>query len=129
MAGDKAARRSMTEQEMVAVYEAFVGAFRARDKDRLLAVLTPDIRVWHAADRRTKNLDEYLELIFGLPRTAPRFVDIRREYFRNGFVQQNTVETAAEDGQVRAAEMCLVFRMRDGRISHIDEYSTHPESS
>lgn len=119
----------MTEQEMADVYEAFVSAFRARDKDGLLAVLTPDIRVWHAADRRAKNLDEYLDLIFGLPRTVPQFTDIQREYFRNGFVQQNTVKTAAHDGQVSAAEMCLVFRMRDGRISCIDEYSTYQEPS
>jgi ketosteroid isomerase-like protein len=117
--------RAMTEQEMADLYDAFIAAFRSRDRAALAAVLTENVQVWHGADGKRKDFEEYLALILALPPSrAPRFVDIRRDYFRNGFVQQNGLELADADGAVSTREMCLVFRMRDGRIRSIDEYSS-----
>ena len=57
MTGDPAvSRRVMTRDEIDATFDAFVRAFRTRDREALFAIWTPDLQVWHSADRRvTRN--------------------------------------------------------------------------
>lgn len=113
----------MTEAEISEVFVAFRRAFRDRDTVGLVATWTPDVRVWHSADPREKDRDEYLAFIAELPRRNVEFVDVRREYFRNGFVQQQIVEFDLPDGGQYRSQLCLVVKMQNGRISRIDEYS------
>ncbi len=116
----------MSESELAEVFACFRRYFAARDFDGLLSVWTPDLEVWHSVDCRVKDRDEYLEFIAKLPVRTPRFVDVRRDYFANGFVQQQTVEITQADGRVDKTVMCLVVKMEDGRISRIDEYVAFP---
>lgn len=113
----------MTEPEISAVFAAFRRAFAERDTAGLLATWTSDVRVWHSADPRAKDRDEYLTFIAELPRRSVEFLDVRRDYFHNGFVQQQIVVLDLPDGTQHRSQMCLVVKMRDGRISRIDEYS------
>ena len=112
----------MSEAELDQLFVAFRQAFSARDRDGLVALWSPDIRVWHSADDRSKNRDEYLEFIAALPKRDVEFVDIRREYFVNGFVQQHRAQMRFPDGNVASSSICLIFRAVNGVISRIDEY-------
>lgn len=124
MTGESVVGRRMSSEEIDETFLAFVQAFRSRDREALFAICTPEVQVWHSADRRVKDREEYFAFVCSLKPRNSRFLDVRREYFENGFVQQNLVETTAANGTIEIGEMCLVFKMEHGRISRIDEYST-----
>ncbi|WP_236792292.1 nuclear transport factor 2 family protein [Amycolatopsis sp. GM8] len=115
---------AMSEGEIDELFQAFVHAFGQRDLAVLASLWTPDIRAWHSVDCHAKDRDEYLAFIANLPKRETRFVDPRRTYFHNGFVQQHIVEIIPPDGPVDRNYICLVMRMENGLISRIDEYIT-----
>jgi ketosteroid isomerase-like protein len=104
-----------------------VSAFENYDSSLMRECYAPDMRMWHNAFQVEMSGAEHIKL---MERTYfhrylnPKYIDIRIEPFEGGFVQQHVLTAHFADGTRVAMPICVVGRVRDGRITRIDEYLT-----
>ncbi|MBH0779779.1 nuclear transport factor 2 family protein [Nocardia bovistercoris] len=107
-----------------AVIDRCFAGLEAGDVDAALACLAPDATVWHGFDRVAHDLGGvragWEKLVAGTSHRA--VVDVRRAPTPTGFVQQHLLTMRTHTGIRLAWPVCIVVRIRAGRISRIDEY-------
>jgi limonene-1,2-epoxide hydrolase len=87
-------------------------------------VYAPDVRIWHNTDNKVQSLDENLQIVkafVGLYKGV-RFDERRRQIFPDGFVQQHFVTAIRADGTETGFSGCIICKVQNGRITHLDEY-------
>lgn len=113
----------------VEVVERMFRALEAGDLPGLEAVYADDITVWTNLNPVDADRTASLKLVAWLARTVQglhyevtaRF-PVTLPDGSDGVVQQHVLTGTAPDGTALRAPACLVVAVRDGRISHIDEY-------
>jgi hypothetical protein len=85
---------------------------------------TPDARVWHSFDGVALSLDQACAGWQLFVTTFPErsVVDVRRAAIPGGFVQQHLLIVRRTDGARRGWPICIVFKIREGRIASLEEY-------
>jgi ketosteroid isomerase-like protein len=114
----------MTEPEILALAERFMGAIESGDADTVRACYAPDARIWHNNDNVEQSVDENLRVLRWFMRKLPtrHYRILRREALSDGFLQQHILEASLPDGTAWAMPACVVIRMKDGLIVRLDEY-------
>jgi len=102
----------------------FFDAIEAGDIETVATSYTDDVEVWHNFDGLTQTKTENLATLRGLIRRVSerRYENRRLDVFPGGFVQLHVLSGVRGDGRRVSLPAALVARLRDGRISRIDEY-------
>jgi len=114
----------MTDGEIRELCETFFDAYQDRRLDILDRVLADDCIIWHNVFGRdtTKadNLAGFADSYRGQRRRTydDRIVDT----FHDGFVIRYQLRGVQSSGHTGSLWICIVGRVRDGRITRIDEY-------
>jgi uncharacterized protein len=95
-----------------------------RDWPRLAGLYCEDAVFWHNSDQREQPHTENTAMLVAL---SPHFrtfsyLNVRRRFFRGGFVQQHNLRVETQDAEVFIMRCCMVVQVRDGRIARVDEY-------
>ncbi len=114
----------MTEQDILALAERFMGAIQSGDISTVRACYAPDARIWHNNDNIEQSVEQNLKVLGWFARKLPdrNYRVLRREALKDGFLQQHVLEASLPDGTKWALAACVVVRMADGRITRLDEY-------
>ena len=115
----------MTDAEMRAFAKRFFDCIETGDVDGLVACYAPGAEIWHNTDGLIQGPADNRATLQGLVRYfAERTYDDRRlDVFPGGFVQQHLLRaTRVRDGAKVALAACIVCRVKDGRITRLDEY-------
>jgi ketosteroid isomerase-like protein len=114
----------MTPQDYVDFARRFIGAIQAGDIAAVRACYAPDARIWHNNDGREQTVEQNIRVLDWLVRTLPdrNYRVVRLEALADGFLQQHVLEATLPDGARWAMDACVVVRMKDGRITRLDEY-------
>jgi ketosteroid isomerase-like protein len=104
-----------------------VAAIENYDSAGLRECYAPDMRMWHNAFQSEMSGEEHIKL---MERTYfhkylnPKYINSRIDVFEGGFVQQHVLTARFADGSEVRMPICVVGRVKDGRITRIDEYLT-----
>lgn len=94
------------------------------DVDGVADCYAPELVVWHNFDgldqRREDNLKTLASMIERI--SERRYEDRRVDVFDGGFVQQHVLTGVRKDGVRVSMPGVLVGRVRDGKITRLDEY-------
>jgi ketosteroid isomerase-like protein len=110
-----------------AVALKLVAAIENYDSAAMRECYATDMRMWHNAFQLEMSGEEHVRL---MERTyfhkylEPKYINVRIEVFEGGFVQQHVLTAHFADGTQVRMPICVVGRVRDGRITRIDEYLT-----
>lgn len=111
--------------DVIAIAEALGAAIKARSADQFRQIYADDIVVWHASTGTSATKSENIALLSGVFAITSRleYRNIRRHLIEGGLVQQHQLVGAFSDGKpLPVLEACLVMKVRDGRITRIEEY-------
>jgi ketosteroid isomerase-like protein len=115
----------MTDAETAALAKRFFDCIEAGDVDALVACYSPGAEIWHNADGQVQGPQDNRATLSALVRhfADRRYAERRLDVFPGGFVQQHVLKaTRVRDGAKVALAACLVCRVKDGRITRLDEY-------
>ena len=110
---------------MRALAKRFFDCVEAGDIDGLVACYAPDAEIWHNTDEQIQGPEDNRKTLAGMvTRILDRVYDDRRvDVFPGGFVQQHTLRgTRKHDGVRLALPACIVCKVKDGKITRLDEY-------
>lgn len=115
---------TMTEGEIRDLCNRFFDAYQDKRTDVLDEVLADDCIIWHNVFGRdtTKadNLSKYHDSYRGQRRRT--YDDRQINVFHDGFVIQYQLGGVMENGHRGSMPIAIVGRVRDGKITRIDEY-------
>lgn len=114
-----------TRDDIAHAADALDEATRNRDPIALRALYADDALVWHAATNREQSVEENVSMLAALyaEMAELRYVDVRRSFIEDGFVQQHRLVAKYKDGTAMPdVHACAVIRVRNGKIVRIDEY-------
>ena len=114
----------MTEGEIRELCETFFDAYQDRRVDILERVLADDCVIWHNVFGRETTKQDNLERYHDSYRDQRRrtYDDRIVNTFHDGFVIQYQLRGVMTNGHTGSLWICIVARVRDGRITRIDEY-------
>ena len=114
----------MTEAETLAFADRFIAALEGGDTEAVRAFYAPDATVWHNNDDRDQDVDRNLRSLDWFARKLPnrRYRVTNREALKDGFLQQHVLEAVLPDGAPWRLLACVVIRMKDGKITRLEEY-------
>jgi ketosteroid isomerase-like protein len=106
------------------VAERLFTAIEAGDVDAVRDLYDADVEVWHNTDRVTQGRDENLATLAWVHRNLSglTYEDVRRSATDDGFVQRHVFAATNRAGRRIEVPACIVASVRDGRITHLDEY-------
>src|SRR3954469_21948007 len=104
--------------------DAFFDAIVRGDLDRVGALYSDDVGVWHNVTGRTVDRDASVAILrFFVETVADRRYEIaERSHWPGGALQRHVVHGRAADGEPVTIPACVVFGLGDGRIRSIHEY-------
>jgi ketosteroid isomerase-like protein len=110
--------------EVEAVAARFFAAIEAGDVDTIRSLYSPDAVVWHNNDQVEQPVEQNLVVLRWVIDNVKgwHYEDVRRTAFEGGFVQQHVGKGTSPSGKPFAMPACIVGRVRDGRVTRIDEY-------
>jgi ketosteroid isomerase-like protein len=119
-----------TAQEILDFAEHFVSALERGDAETARACYWPDAKIWHNTDKVEQTVDQNLKALAWFARTLPerRYRIVRREALSDGFLQQHVLETTLPDGRPFTLHACCVIKMKNGKITRLDEYIDSAET-
>jgi ketosteroid isomerase-like protein len=90
----------------------------------LREVYAPDVAIWHNTDLVTQTVDDNVKTLEGFIADIDkrRYEDRRLDVFPGGFVQQHKLTGARKDGKAVSLHACIVCKVKNGRITRLDEY-------
>jgi ketosteroid isomerase-like protein len=94
------------------------------DVDGVAACYAPELVVWHNFDGLDQPREDNLKTLAGMiDRISERRYENRRvEVFDGDFVQQHVLTGVRKDGVRVSMPGVLIGRVRDGKITRLDEY-------
>lgn len=114
----------MTADEIENFAAAFMDAIQRGDGAAMRAAYAPDGEIWHNTDGLIQSLDDNVKVLNWFVRTLPdrKYTVLRREVLPDGFVQQHVLSATLPNGEPWAMDACVVVKMKDGKITRLDEY-------
>ena len=114
----------MTPEEIETFAANFVDAIQRGDVQAMRDAYAPGAPIWHNTDRIEQTIDENVKVLEWFIRTLPdrKYTVIRREPLSDGFMQQHILSATLPDGTPWEMDACVVVRMKDGKITRLDEY-------
>jgi ketosteroid isomerase-like protein len=114
----------VTETEIRELCNAFFDAYQDRRIDILDKLLADDCIIWHNVfGRETTKADNLARFHDSYKGQRRRTYDDRTiNAFEDGFVIQYSLNGVMNSGHRGSLWICIVARVRDGRITRIDEY-------
>jgi ketosteroid isomerase-like protein len=114
----------MTESDILELAERFMSAIQAGDADAVRDCYAPDARIWHNNDGVEQTVDQNLKVLAWIARKLPNrhYRVLVREALNDGFLQQHVLEAVLPDGTAWAMPACVIVRMKDGKVTRLDEY-------
>ncbi|KEQ52035.1 nuclear transport factor 2 family protein [Sphingobium chlorophenolicum] len=111
--------------EALAVAEAITAAFARKDVKAFADLYAYDATVWHNNDGLTQGREENLAFVASIVGLFEdiHYADIKRLYTDEGIIQQHVVKGVLADGRKMEVPACLIMRIVNGKIAHIDEYA------
>ncbi len=111
-------------QDPMAVAERFMAALNAADADEVRAVYAPDARIWHNFDNKLQSVDDNIKSMHWMHRKLSQLnYDITsRVPIPGGFLQQHVLRGKLANGDDFALHACAICKVRDGRITDLEEY-------
>ena len=99
-------------------------AFTAGDADTLRELLHPEAVIWHNYDRVNQSVDEVVATVAGTAHALRnlRYEDVRRLKIEDGYVQQHVLRGQTQDGLEICAEVCVIARIENSRVTRYEEY-------
>jgi ketosteroid isomerase-like protein len=118
----------MTQAEATrAVALKLVAAIENYDSAAMRECYAPDMRMWHNVFQVEMSGEAHIrqmEQTYFHTYLNPKYIDIRIDVFEGGFVQQHILTANFADGTPIRMPICVVGRVKDGRITRIEEYLT-----
>ena len=110
--------------EHLDVAERLFKAIEAADIDAVKEIYAPDAEIWHNTDRLTQSRDDNLRTLTWVTTNLQgmAYTEVRRTATDEGFVQQHILVATNRAGQRVEVPACIVVRIADGHITHLDEY-------
>ena len=113
----------MTEGEIRELCNAFFDAYENKRVDVLDRLYSDDCVIWHNVFGRDTTRDENLEAMrHDRGQRRRTYNDRTIDAFADGFVIQYTLNGVQHNGHRGGMPICIVGRVRDGKITRIDEY-------
>jgi ketosteroid isomerase-like protein len=118
------AHRAMTEGEIRELCETFFDAYQDRRVDILDRVRADDCINWHNVSGRQTTKHDNLSTFHASNRGQRRrtYDDRIVDAFHDGFVIRYQLRGVQSNGHTGSLWICIVGRVRDGKIVRIDEY-------
>ncbi|MBL8554848.1 MAG: nuclear transport factor 2 family protein [Phenylobacterium sp.] len=110
---------------MRALAKHFFDCVEKGDVDGLVACYAPDAKIWHNTDGLEQSPEDNRRTLQGMTqRLVDRVYDERRVYvYPEGFTHQHVLRgTRVHDGVRLALPACIVCRVKDGKVTRLDEY-------
>lgn len=106
------------------IADAMSDAMSRRDAEAYGLVYAETATVWHNTDRTTQTKTENVAMLAAIMHrfSAMRYSDISHTFTGDGFVQQHVLIGTLVDGRSIEIPACLIVKITDGQVSHIDEY-------
>jgi len=113
----------MTEHEIEAFADRFIGAILSGDGDAVLAMYADDATIWHNFDNIDQAPVDNVKTLRALHRLIPGFHydEIRRTVLPDGFWQQHVLRASTPKGELSLPAALRVY-VRDQRITRLEEY-------
>jgi ketosteroid isomerase-like protein len=114
----------MNEYEVRDLCNQFFDAYQDGRTDVLREIMSDDCIVWHNVFGRETTRDENLAAYptsYGGQRRRT-YNDRQINCFEDGFVIQYSLNGVMTNGHKGSMWLCIVGRVRDGKITRIDEY-------
>lgn len=111
------------EVEAVAIKVA--DAISSRDVAKLDALYHPDVVIWHAATGQVVPRSEALAMSGAVFNATSElgYLHVRRHPIERGFIQQHQLVGRLADGRpIPPVEICMVIKIRDGKLISVEEY-------
>lgn len=110
--------------DVMELAERFFTAIEAGDVDAARAMYAPDAEIWHNTDGVVQTPDDNLRTLGWMTANLGgiRYTEVQRSPTEDGFVQQHVLVATNRGGQRVEVPACIVVRLRDGRITRLDEY-------
>jgi len=115
----------MTDHDAIrALAACLFDAIENGDVEGVAACYAPELVVWHNFDGLEQPREDNLKTLAGMvSRISDRRYENRRvDIFDGGFVQQHVLTGVRKDGVRVSMPGVLIGRVRDGKISRLDEY-------
>ena len=114
----------MTQAEILDLADRFMRAIETGDVDGVRAAYASDAVIWHNNDGVEQTVEQNLKVLAWIGRKLPgrRYRILSRDALADGFVQQHVLEATLPDGTAWAMPACVVVRMKDGKVTRLDEY-------
>lgn len=114
----------MTPKEIEAFAAHFVDAVQRGDAQAMRDCYAPGGVIWHNTDGIEQSIDDNVKVLEWFIRTLPdrNYEVLRREVIPDGFVQQHILSATLPTGEPWKMDACVVVKMKDGKITRLDEY-------
>jgi len=113
----------VTEIEVRELAAAFFDAYEHKRADLLDRIYSDDCIIWHNVFGRDTTREDNLAAMRNDTGQRRRTYDERTiNAFADGFVIQYTLGGVMHSGHRGSMPICIVGRVRDGKITRIDEY-------
>ncbi|MFC3067703.1 nuclear transport factor 2 family protein [Phenylobacterium soli] len=111
-------------ESIAALAKRFFDAVEAGDIETVAACYADEAAIWHNTDGLAQTKDQNLKVLKGFTRHIGeiRYRDRRLDVFPGGFVHQHRLTGRRPDGVEVELPATLVCRVKDGRITRLDEY-------
>ena len=110
-----------------AVALKLISAIENYDSALMRECYAPDMRMWHNVYQVEMSGEDHIkqmERAYFHKYLNPKYINIRIDTFEGGFVQQHILTARFVDGTPVRMPICVVGRVKDGRITRIEEYLT-----
>ena len=113
----------MVARDTVEILDTLFAAIERADLETVGALYAEGVEVWHNVTGEALDKAGSLDLLgyWCHKVTGIRYEVLERRTYDGGAFQRHIVHGDA-DGAVIAAEICIVFHVRDGNITRIFEY-------
>ena len=114
----------MTDDEKLALAEAYRQATATNDAGALRAIHEPHATTWHNHDGLSASIDDSARSLAWLHRKVPdlRLDDVRTVLTSEGFVLRWTMTGVAPGGPFRLHSCVVVELSPAGKVTHVAEY-------
>ncbi len=115
---------ALSEQEALAVAEAYAEATRRGDVDAIVELSEPDAAIWHNFDDAEVDVAQMGKTLRWLHRSAPDVAwdDVAVLRTPTGFVWQAVMHGTGRGGPFRAPTCVVVTLSAAGKVSRLAEY-------
>ena len=102
----------------------FFAAIESRDIERVKAMYTEDVAVWHNFSNATQTREQNLAVLAGMCAAVPslRYEVQERIDLGGRVLQRHTLCCRLADGREFRIPACILITVRDGQVCRIEEY-------